>query len=223
MKKMRKLVVLFVCVLAVSMLGGCGNKFDASAYLKALLDNSYKNDSSGIVDQKIGTKEEAETLYNDGIKAEVDATFTGMNLPQEIIDGYTTTYQNIFKNVKYTVKDAEKQSDGSYEVTIEYEQLIVFEKAAKEVAPKLEQITNDYAADIEAGGEQPSDEELYEAVYTALKETLDSAIASPEYKEAQTITVTIELQNNTYTPNTKDLEDLEYALIDLGSIDQIEF
>lgn len=223
MKKMKKLAVLFVCVLAVSMLGGCGNSFDASSYLKALLDNSYKNDSSGIVDQKIGTKEEAEQLYNDGIAAEVDATVAGLGLSQDIVDGYTTTYQNIFKNVKYTVKDAAKQSDGSFEVTVECEPLIVFDAAMDDFETTFGQVAQNWIADIEADPSAvPSETEMYETMFSTLKESLDKAIASPSYGETKTVTVTIELSNNTYSPNQKDLEDLEYALIDLEAINKID-
>ena len=54
MKKMRKIVILLAAVMAAVLLGGCGN-FDASGYIKALLDNSYKNDSTAFVEEKVGT------------------------------------------------------------------------------------------------------------------------------------------------------------------------
>lgn len=42
MKRMRKVALLLVAALAAAVLGGCGGSFDASAYVKALMDNSYK-------------------------------------------------------------------------------------------------------------------------------------------------------------------------------------
>lgn len=39
MKKMRKLALLLVAVLAAAVLGGCGGSFDASGYVKALLED----------------------------------------------------------------------------------------------------------------------------------------------------------------------------------------
>jgi len=59
MKRMRKVALLLVAALAAAVLGGCGGSFDASAYVKALMDNSYKGDSSAFVEQKVGTKEQA--------------------------------------------------------------------------------------------------------------------------------------------------------------------
>ena len=61
MKTMKKVALMLCAVLAIGMMAGCGS-FDASAYVKAVLDNSYKNDSTGYVDQKIATKEEAEKM-----------------------------------------------------------------------------------------------------------------------------------------------------------------
>ena len=49
MKKLKKIALLLVGVLMVGMLAGCGQKFDAQAYVKALLDASYKNDSAAFV------------------------------------------------------------------------------------------------------------------------------------------------------------------------------
>ncbi len=49
MKRMRKVALLLVAALAAAVLGGCGGSFDASAYVKALMDNSYKGDSSAFV------------------------------------------------------------------------------------------------------------------------------------------------------------------------------
>lgn len=60
MKNVKRIALALVCVLMVGILGGCGSKFDAQAYLNALLDASYKNDSTAFVEMKIGTAEEAE-------------------------------------------------------------------------------------------------------------------------------------------------------------------
>ena len=53
MKRLKTVAVMLMAVLALGLFGGCGISFDASAYIKALLDNSYKNDSAEFVAQKI--------------------------------------------------------------------------------------------------------------------------------------------------------------------------
>ncbi len=75
---MKKLSTILACLLMVSLLGGCGSKFDASGYVKALLDNSYKNDSTQFVSMKIGTADEAAKLYEEGLDSEVSAMVSSM-------------------------------------------------------------------------------------------------------------------------------------------------
>ena len=59
----KKIAVLLIVTLSAGLLGGCGQQFDAAAYVKALLDNSYKNDSKAFVEQKLGTAEEAVEIH----------------------------------------------------------------------------------------------------------------------------------------------------------------
>ena len=55
---MKKMSMILVGVLLISTFTACA-KFDASAYVKAILDNSYYNDATGILEQEVGTAEEA--------------------------------------------------------------------------------------------------------------------------------------------------------------------
>ncbi len=218
MKKLKTTAILFICTLVIGMLSGCGNSFDASAYLKALLDNSYKNDSTEFVAQKIGTKEEAEELYQQGIDAELSAATSDVTLSDELLAGFEETFQNIFQKVKYTVKDAKKQSDGSYVVTVEYEQLEIFAAVMENYQAEVEQWSAQMTEDVKNGQAVPSDEEIYEELYKILKADLDSALENPSYAEKATTTVTIELNDNTYTPKEADLIKLESLFIDIDSM-----
>ena len=89
MKKLRKISLLLVAMLAVTMLGGCGS-FDASGYIKALLDNSYKNDSTAFVEQKVGTEEQAKELYDQGIETELNSLIAGVNISDDLKNEFTT-------------------------------------------------------------------------------------------------------------------------------------
>ena len=55
--------------------------YAASEYLKALLDNSYKNDSSQLVSMKIKTAEEAAEIYEEGLDAAVVISLTSASRP----------------------------------------------------------------------------------------------------------------------------------------------
>ena len=95
MKKKRMATLLLVMVMAVGMFSGCGAKFDASKYLQAQLDNSYKNDSSLIIEQKIDTKENAEKVYEQVLDNQVDGFFTGVDVSDEV----KSRYRDIFADM----------------------------------------------------------------------------------------------------------------------------
>ena len=45
MNRKRKIWAVLLTATALVLLGGCGKKFDASGYTKALLEVSYKNET----------------------------------------------------------------------------------------------------------------------------------------------------------------------------------
>ena len=63
-KMMKRMSAVFAGILLVSSLAACAS-FDHSAYLKAILDNSYHNDSTTFVEQNVGTAEEASATSEE--------------------------------------------------------------------------------------------------------------------------------------------------------------
>ena len=214
MKKMRKFSLLLVAMLVVTMLGGCGS-FDASGYIKALLDNSYKNDSAAFVEQKVGTEEQAKELYDLGIKTEVDSLISGVSISDELQNEFTTVIQDVYKNVKYTVGEATKQDDDSYVVEVKYQKMKVFAAAMEKFEEGQQAYTDELSELVQNGGEYPSEDEINEKVYTILKDALKEAAQNAEYEDEASTTVRVELNDKVYSPNQEDVEALEYALFDL--------
>lgn len=223
MKKMKKLAVMLVCVMMIGVLGGCGNSFDASEYTKALLDNSYKNDPSGIVKLKIGTEEEAAEIYEQGIDAEMAALGTSSDMSEEMAAEYRKVVSDILAGAKYTVGESEKQDDGSYVVTITYEQMKIFEPAMEAYTEDITALLTELTEAAMAGEEVPSDAELYEQIYASLKDCLVDALANVTYAEPATTTVRIELVNKEYRPNESDLANLENVFFDGDALTDISF
>lgn len=217
MKKMKKLVVMLVCVMAIGLLGGCGKSFDATGYTKALLDNSYKNDSTAFVDMKIGTAEEAADLYEQGLDKEVEAMLASEEITEEQAEQFREVIADILAGAKYTVGEAEKQDDGSYVVTITYEQMNVFAPAMEAYVTKVtEMATEWYAAE-----EVPSEEEMYDQIILALKDCLVDTLANVTYDEPATATLRIELIDKVYTPNESDLVNLESVFFDIDEMNNV--
>lgn len=212
----KKLSIILVCIMVVGVLGGCGNSFDASAYVKALLDNSYKNDSSQIVDMKIATAEEAAEIYEEGLDAELDAMLSSVGtLSEEQEAEYRQLFADILAGAKYTVGEAEKQSDGSFVVTVTYEQMNVFEPAMEDYMNAVIEKSNEWQAAYENGEEVPSDSEMMEWIAMALKDSIAESLKSVTYDEPQTATVKVSIQDNVWTPSSSDLANLEEVFFDL--------
>lgn len=210
---MKKLSIIAACLAMIGLLGGCGSKFDASGYVKALLDNSYKNDSTQFVSMKIGTADEATKLYEDGLDSEVSAMVSSMgySVSDEQEQAFREVFAKILAGAKYTVGEAEKQDDGSYVVTVTYEQMEIFGPAVEDYMDKI--------VEMQAGltGEETNDELIAMAI-DALKDVLDASLANVSYADPETTTITVELIDKVYTPDQNDLYDLETSLFDVDAL-----
>ena len=60
---------------------------------------------------------------------------------------------------------------------------------------------------------------MTDALLVALKDSMKDAIANVEYAEPATTTVKIELIDDVWTPNSKDIENLELLLFDTENAD----
>ncbi|MBD5494228.1 MAG: hypothetical protein HDR12_07600 [Lachnospiraceae bacterium] len=212
----RKFAIILACIMVVGVLGGCGNSFDASAYLKALLDNSYKNDSSQLVSMKIATAEEAAEIYEEGLDAEVkEIASAAGSLSAEQEEEYKKVFADVLAGAKYTVGDAEKQDDGSYVVTVTYEQMNVFEPAMVSYMDAVIAQSTEWQNAALNGEAVPSDDEMMDWIITTLKDSIAESLKSVTYDEPQTATVKISIVNNVWTPSTSDLANLEEVFFDL--------
>lgn len=211
MKKMRKAVVFLAVVMVATMLGGCGGSFDAGKYIKALLDNSYKGDSAAFVEEKVGTKEQAETLYEQGIDSVMSSLTEGaFGISDELTQELKDTVKNVYKNVKYEIGEVKKDGD-SYQVEVKYQKMNVFVPAIEKYIEDLKA----YGQEIQAGDSMPSDSELYEKIGTLLKDALNGSMESVTYGDEESTTIHVNLVDKTWTPDTTDIQDLETKLLDM--------
>ena len=214
MKKMMKKVALIMsCIMMAGMLAGCA-KFDASAYLSALLDNSYKNDSTALVELGIGTAEEAAAIYEEGLDTEMAALTSSAGISEDQAAGLRDVMADLLAGAKYTVGEAEAQDDGSYVVTVTYEQMNVFGPTIDNYMAETEALVAEWTEAYMAGEEVASEDELMEEVIALFGTVLADSVANATYEAPQTTTVRIEKVDNSYQPNTDDLTNLEYLLFD---------
>lgn len=204
------MMLLLIGVLVVGAVSGCASDKSVRTYLQALLDTSYKNNSDAFVEIKLGTQEDAQALYEQGIDTGVGVFCSRLGVSDAYKEEFRQVYMDMLGKVRYTVEEAEKQSDGSYNVTVTYEKMNIFDPALamheENVAAMMEEWAN--------AAEPPSEEEMVAATYREFKNCMETVLAGVQYDEAATMTVRIELVDNVYTPNANDIEELEKALFD---------
>lgn len=209
-KSITKILFLLTGVLMLGAVSGCTSDKSVKTYLQALLDTSYKNDSSAFVEIRLGTEEEAQALYEQGIDTGVGVFCSRLGVSDEYKEEFRQVYMDMLGKVRYSVEEAKKQSDGSYIVTVAYEKMKVFKPALalhqENVAAMMEEWAN--------ASESPAEEEMVAAVYREFKNSMETVLAEVQYEEPASMTVRIELVDNVYTPNANDIEELEKALFD---------
>lgn len=209
-KKITKILFLLIGVLLLGIVGGCTSDKSVKTYLQALLDASYKNDSGAFVEMKLGTAEEAQALYEQGIDTGLDVFCSRLGVYDEYKEDFRQIYMDMLGKVHYTVENAEKQSDGSYIVTVTYEKMNIFKPALALHQENVAAMTDEWAN----ASEPPAEEEMVAAVYTEFKNSMETVLAEVQYDAAASLTVRIELVDNVYTPNTDDIAELEKVLFD---------
>lgn len=214
MKKIIKTVIICMCVMIFGVFTGCSSKVDAQAYLTALLDVSYKNDSKIFVDMELGTFEEATAFYEQGIDSEMKAYLANFNVSEELESEFRQLLKDMFAKVKYNVTDAKKLEDGSYVVTVSYEKMIIYKPVKEEYDKVVEGLYKEWSE----SGEIPSDDEINELLNEALKDCIRMTLENAGYEQAATTEVRIDLTNNVYTPNQEDVIKLEELLFDTDAV-----
>lgn len=220
-RMMKKMSALFAGVLLISTLAAC-SKFDASAYVKAILDNSYYNDPSGIVEQGIGTEEEATAIYEQGIDAQMDAMLTDVTISNELYAEYRQFYKDLYSSVKYTVGEATEVDDNTIEVIVTYEKMNLFVDAMAVYEEVIVQLVTEWTEAALSGAEVPTDEEMNEALFASLKDCMIAELADATYEAPATLTIRVELVDNVWTPNQDDIMNLEYALFDFEGLYEMQ-
>lgn len=218
--KMKKLSMILACVMLAAFLGGCGASFDAAGYISAILDNSYKNDSSKFVSMKIGTAEEAAETYEEALNGEVD-TLIGLSGAGPVSDEQRAQVEAIMKDIyaktKYTVDGAEKQDDGSYVVTVTYEQINVFGPAMEAYMADMESLE----AELLNAAEMPSEDELMERLMTSYIDSFNNALAGVTYDAPATATIKVLVKDQVWQPDSADVIAFETSLFDIEELNNL--
>lgn len=188
-------------------------------YLSALLDVCFRNDSQAFVALGLGTAEEAASIYNavlnsELLSIELDSLFT-TECPEVLINDLQNLMARMLGSVRYAVTGCELQADGTYQVTIVYEQMILFQPLMELYMAVVTDMATNWSSNYNS---YPSDEELPVYIIAALCDSLRVCLDNVTYAEPAITTVSFEPQDGTYLPNMDDLYNLQNLLFDTSYI-----
>ena len=221
MKKMSNIMkTLIVGVLSTVMLIGCGQAFDASGYVKAILDVSYKGETAKYMELTNSTEEEANEIYQGNLEYNMNE-FSTMPFSDEMQQNYEQLFKDMMSKTKYTVGEARETENKNYEVDVTIETMNIMDDATyEEFITKSEEYGQQVQNDVANGGTMPSEDEIqmkiFEIYYNLLREKVDAGLT---YEEPQVVTVRVEKDsNNVYTVSEEDLTALDEAMFTMTDL-----
>lgn len=210
MKGMRRGILALALLLSLAaMLAGCGGGMtaeDAKEYVQAVLDASYKGEFDSYMELTDSTEEEAVSMYEGNVDATMATVgFDEMGISEDMQEDYRQLFLDLAKQAKYSLGEATEIENG-YEIEVTIEPFIGMNDLENE-------LTNILMQDLAAAAEIPTEEELNQMTMQTLYDLLSEKVASPEYGEAQTMTVRVTADSdNVYSIPEEDTTALDSAM-----------
>lgn len=190
--------LLLLCVLPVLFLQGCADGTDHAAYVKAMLDTSYKADFSEYMALKKISEEEALEQYDRGIEAVTTGLCDslGIDIPQESREKLNGIIKNVFMSASYEVLGSTKINGSQYDVLVNIYPILNFKNIEGELAAFAE---NFLEMIYTPGLQDESPEYVYEQYLNGLLDIIEEGVATIEYGEVQELTVPVMYDKNEKT------------------------
>ena len=193
---MKKKRVAIICVLAaVLLLAGCGGGFDASGYVRGVLNNIYLGDSAEYTKMVDITEEEAAEEYEQGIEVEADffLQYYGIgevsdDVYQQIVDMYKTIYQQS----KFEVQEAIKNGDD-YNVEVLISPIDVIVNSEEDISAAVDEFVA--AADP---ADCPDDLSINDALARIVVDVINGNMPELGWQDQKSIIVKVEKDDAGY-------------------------
>ncbi len=222
MNRKKKIAAVVTGILILAAAGCAGvwiyiNRFDPRAYVQAVLDVSYKDETEAYMEIADVTEEEADAVFENNLDATMEE-FESSPMPEELKPQYRELFGEIAKSVNYTVGEAVREEDGSFSVPLKVKPVTLFADTYDQFREKAQEYADQVTDSVMQGAEMPSDEEMQGEVYRIYYDVLKAAMdAGPLYGEAQDITLRVAKNDSgEYEVNTTDMQELDAMLIEDG-------
>lgn len=213
---MKKVVATLLAAIMVLGLTGCIKSFNATEYVQAELDLLTRHDVKQYVEVLGVSEEEAEEIYDEIIEEMniSESLLQGEEAPDEVMKGLEEWFIKVLSKTKYTVLEAEEK-DGDYIVVVEVEPVKAFEGMTAAITTETESYMQQVLADIAAGGETPSDEQMNNDMTEMLLGVLNGILENVTYGEKVSVeTKIVQNEDGQYEIDEKSFEELGAKLLD---------
>ena len=202
MKRMKRVLALGMAVLMCRGLTACGKDFDAAGYTKSVLDANYHAQYDKYAEYRGISESDAKKEVTEGMRTQIESAFSGMDVSDEMMDKYIEVADKAYDLADFTVKDAKKQDDDSYVVTVVIKPSDVFRNSSNYV--------NDIATEYADQGKDPTQTDV---LMDILVESLNRAMEANSYGDETTLEVHVTAdKDGAYGIEESEMETLEATM-----------
>ena len=163
-------------------------EFDAKGYTEAVLEQHFE----GKVDKaedfvKDKSKKELEEQYEAGVLAFVENYITyNVEMEDDMKQEYVTVLKKILKDMKYTVKEAEKLNGKEYQVVVEYQKSDVYQRFVSYVPEEWNRIQEKVDLGEYKGTQEEIVKQMQDEYQKNCCDLLERARQEMEFSETET-------------------------------------
>ena len=217
-EKKKWMIGIILAVLVIGTAAVCYywvNRFDAQAYVQAVLDASYKQKPKEYMEITGVSQKEARQLFEEKLNLSME-NFAASAMSEEMAGKYRELFKSLAENVNYTVGEAEKEKKGCYNVTVSVKPITLFQDTYETFHEKAKEYAVNVSNEVMQGADMPSDDEMknqvYEIYYEVLTESMDAGL---NYGEEHAVKLKVEKNSKgQYEINQKNLKELDNFLVE---------
>lgn len=216
LKRYSKLMIFgLTATLAMTSITGCMHrkKTTYQTYMQNILDVNYKGDFNGYVDDNEGSKDDAQTMYNDTIDYLSDQLINHYSLANadsdQVKEIFNETAKTIYSRSKYEVSQAYKNGDDYY-VDVTVYPMDILNQAFDDVFAYIE----DSNKKIAAGDFNNTVKEDYETQFAqGVADILQDKSSSMEYRSPVVVSVKITDDGDYYCADSSGLSQIDASML----------
>lgn len=221
MKYVRKRWLAALLAAAMVFMTGCGEKFDASGYVQAVLDTVTRCKTEKYAELTKISEKEAEKQYESSIDMAAEE-FGKLGFSDELQSKYREYAAALMERTRYETGEAREEKKG-FLVDVEVTPILVFEGVKESVPQKIQEYSRQIQDTAMKNQAVPSDEEITEQIGRILYEALNGTLENVAYGEKRTVTVHVResKKENIWEIPQEELKKLCAELLDTSGAEAV--